>query len=51
MRSIVRLFVKARAAAAIGFALDGSLAASFNSLYEAYYAVDNRDNYMRIVAD
>ena len=46
-----RAFVKARAAAAIGFALDGSLAASFDSLYEAYYAIDNRDDYMRIVAD
>ena len=47
----LRAFVKARAAAAIGFALDGSLAASFDSLYEAYYAVDNRDDYMRVVAD
>jgi len=46
-----RAFVKARAVAAIGFALDGSLAASFDSLYEAYYAIDNRDDYMRIVAD
>ncbi|WP_157756679.1 hypothetical protein [Plantactinospora sp. KBS50] len=46
-----RAFVKARAAAAVGFALEGSLAASFDSLYEAYYAVDNRDDYMRVVAD
>jgi hypothetical protein len=44
-------FVKARAAAAIGFALDGSLAASFDSLYEAYYAIDNRADFMRAVAD
>jgi hypothetical protein len=45
-----RAFAKARAAAAIGFALDGSLSASFDSLYEAYYAIDNRDDFMRAVA-
>jgi hypothetical protein len=44
-------FVKARAAAAIGFALEGSLTASFDSLYEAYYAIDNRDDFMRAIAD
>jgi hypothetical protein len=46
-----RAFVKARAAAAIGFALDGSLEASFDSLYEAYYAIDNRDDFLRAAAD
>jgi hypothetical protein len=46
-----RAFVKARAAAAIGFALDGSLSASFDSLYEAYYAIDSRDDYMSVIAD
>ncbi|MFI7603244.1 hypothetical protein [Actinoplanes sp. NPDC049681] len=45
-----RAFMKARAAAAIGFALDGSLAASFDSLYEAYHAIDSRDDFLRAVA-
>ena len=42
-----RAFAKARAVAAIGFALDGSLAASFDSLYEAYYAIDSQDDFLR----
>ncbi|TDO67691.1 hypothetical protein EV651_103605 [Kribbella sp. VKM Ac-2571] len=46
-----RAFVKARAVAAIAFALDGSLAASFDSLYEAYHAIDSRDDFLRAVAD
>ncbi len=46
-----RAFAKARAAAAIEFALDGSLAASFDALYEAYYAIDNRDDFMHVVVD
>lgn len=45
-----RAFARARAAAAIGFALDGSLAASFDSLYEAYHAIDNRDDFLRAIA-
>jgi hypothetical protein len=44
-------FAKARAVAAIGFALDGSLAASFDSLYEAYHAIDNRDDFLSAVGD
>jgi hypothetical protein len=44
-------FIKARAVAAIGFALDGSLTASFDSLYEAYYAIDNRDDFLRCIED
>ena len=47
----LRAFAKARAVAAIGLALDGTLSASFDSLYEAYYAIDNRDEYMAVVAD
>jgi hypothetical protein len=46
-----RAFAKARAVAAIGFAVDGSLAASFDSLYEAYHAIDNRDDFLYSVAD
>jgi hypothetical protein len=43
-------FAKARAVAAIGSALEGSLASSFDSLYEAYYAIDDRDGFMCAVA-
>lgn len=46
-----RAFAKARAAAAIKFALVGSLAASFDSFYEAYHAINNRDDFMRAVAE
>ncbi|MEU0092661.1 hypothetical protein [Kribbella sp. NPDC006257] len=46
-----RAFGKARAVAAVGFALDDSLTASFDSLYEAYYAIDNRDDFLRAVAN
>lgn len=47
----VQAFTKARAAAAVGFALGESLAAVFDSLYEAYYAIDGRSDFLQIVAD
>jgi len=45
----LRAFAKARAVAAIGFALDGSFASSCDSLYEAYHAIGDKDDFMRAV--
>ncbi len=45
-----RAFRQARASAAIGFALEGSLQSTFDALYEAYYAIGDRDLFMRTVA-
>jgi hypothetical protein len=46
-----RAFVKARAAAAVAFAVDGTLEASFDSLYEAYHAIDDEPAFLRSVGD
>ena len=44
-------FAKARAVAAVGFALDGSATASFESLYEAYYAIGEKCSSFRAMLD
>ncbi|MEV6873327.1 hypothetical protein [Amycolatopsis sp. NPDC051128] len=40
-------FAKARAVAAVGFALEDSLSATLNAVYEAYYAIGDREEFMR----
>ena len=45
-----RAFTKARAVAALGYALDGSPKSSLEALYEAYHAVDAEDEFVRSVA-
>jgi hypothetical protein len=46
----LRAFMKARATAAVAFALDDSLSATFDALYEAYYAIGDREEFVRTVA-
>jgi len=46
-----RAFARARAVAAVEFALGESLASCFDSLYEAYYAIDDIEVFMRIVRE
>lgn len=44
-------FAKARAAAAVAFALDNSVESTLEALYEAYYAVDDSDEFLRTVME
>jgi hypothetical protein len=46
----LQAFMKARATAAVGFALDNSLSGTFDALYEAYYAIGDREEFVRTVA-
>lgn len=48
-RAYVHAFSQARAAAAVGFALAGMPSGSVDSLYEAYHAIDDRDEFRRAV--
>jgi hypothetical protein len=46
-----RAFVKARAVAAVAFAVEGTLGASFDSLYEAYHAIQDEAEFLRSAGD